>query len=75
MSAALKLLAACFFLYGLALFADWYVPHDDTDPPGARSGLALYTDAKTGCQYVGKLFGGIAPRVDHEGRHLCGEKR
>lgn len=45
-------------------------PKDDTDPPEGRSGLALHTDALTGCQYLAKPFGGITPRVDGKGRHL-----
>lgn len=53
------------------------LPHDDTDPSREwwgrpRSGLALYTDAKTGCQYVkAGLFGGITPRLDEQGRPIC----
>lgn len=53
-------------------------PYDDTDPTvrewwgRSRSGLALYTDHKTGCQYVkAGLFGGITPRLDEQGRPIC----
>lgn len=46
-------------------------PRDDTDPPRGRSGLRLFTDNMTGCQYLGNPFGGITPRVDREGRHIC----
>lgn len=52
-------------------------PYDDTDPVTAtpywgRSGLALYTDNKTGCQYVkAGYFGGITPRLDEQGRPIC----
>lgn len=52
----------------------WANPHDDTDPPGERSGLGLYTDHKTGCQYLkaGSLFGGnLTPRMDSTGRQIC----
>jgi len=46
---------------------------DDTDKSGwKRSGMQLYTDHKTGCQYLsGGLFGGITPRVDENGKHIC----
>lgn len=27
-------------------------PKDDTDPPDGRSGLVIYTDHLTGCQYL-----------------------
>ncbi len=53
-------------------------PYDDTDPVvrewwgRSRSGLALYTDSLTGCQYVkAGLFGGITPRIDERGRPIC----
>lgn len=39
---------------------------DDTDSTMGRSGLRLYTDAKTGVQYVGN-GNGITVRVDAEG--------
>ena len=44
---------------------------DDTDPPsGAASGLELFTDAGTGCQYVGVYQRGIVPRIGSDGRHM-----
>lgn len=62
--------------FGIYLFAQHMlpsVPYDDTDPPGARSGLRLYTDAKTGCQYIGSGFlGAPTPRLDVQGKHICG---
>jgi hypothetical protein len=57
------------------LLAASCAPHDDTDPPGGRSGLRLFTDHHTGCQYLGNPFGGITPRVDREGRHICNVDR
>jgi len=54
--------------------------YDDTDDKrpgelfGKRSGLVLYTDHKTGIQYVkGGLFGGIAPRLDKDGKSNLAE--
>lgn len=49
---------------------DWPY-HDDTDPPDGHSGLSLYTDHRTGCQYLGVLFGGLTPRLGPDGRQLC----
>lgn len=43
---------------------------DDTDPPGGRSGLALYTDYGTGVQYVGSPRGGLTPRLDADGHPI-----
>lgn len=44
---------------------------DDTDPPGARSGMRLFVDHRTGCHYLGNPRGGITPRVDGTGRQVC----
>lgn len=44
---------------------------DDTDPPEGRSGMALYIDHRTGCHYVANPMGGITPRLDAMGRHVC----
>jgi hypothetical protein len=45
------------------------IARDDTDPAGIkRSGMVLYTDAKTGCQYLSVPHGGITPRLGADGR-------
>lgn len=44
---------------------------DDTDSASERSGLGLRTDHGTGCQWLESRFGGLAPRVDATGRHIC----
>ena len=45
--------------------------HDSTDKPdGTRSGMSLYTDNATGCQYVGGIFS-VTPRMDADGKQLC----
>ena len=43
---------------------------DDTDTQDKRSGLVLYTDHKTGLQYLGNPMGGITPRLDANGKHM-----
>ncbi len=60
------LVALCVWLLGTTPLG-----RDDTDPGswGARSGMALYTDALTGCQYLGKN-NSLTPRVDKNGKHL-----
>ena len=58
-----------------------FQPFDDTDPPSAgpyfgRSGLGVYTDNRTGCQYVkAGFFGGTTPRLDENGKPLCTNPR
>lgn len=49
------------------------IARDDTDPEGSkRSGMGLYTDAKTGCQYLSVPNGGMTPRLGADGRqHGC----
>lgn len=50
-------------------------PRDDTDPPGARSGMGLRIDHRTGCHYLTTwtLLGeaAITPRLDGTGRQVC----
>jgi len=48
------------------------IPHDTTDPEGGRSGLSLYIDELTGCQYIRVgFFTKLTPRLDENGAHLC----
>jgi hypothetical protein len=46
---------------------------DDTDDRtnNHASGMALYTDYGTGCQYVRAGGGGITPRMGADGRQVC----
>lgn len=50
-------------------------PYDTTDneAEGDRSGMILYTDHLTGCQYLrgGLLGGGITPRLGGDGNQIC----
>ena len=57
----------------MVIWAAWNRPLDDTDNAATeeRSGLGLYTDNFTGCQYLSSDFmGGITPRLDGSGRHV-----
>lgn len=47
---------------------------DSDDPLGGRSGLWVYTDHKTGCQYLGTSAGAITPRLDKDGNIVCKER-
>lgn len=44
---------------------------DNTDPPGGSSGMGLYTDYMTGCQYLSRGSGSLTPRMDADGRQVC----
>lgn len=46
-------------------------PRDSTDSNSTRSGLGLHVDAKTGCHYLSTARGGITPRYDRNGTHIC----
>lgn len=46
-------------------------PTDDSDAPdGARSGVIVRTDYRTGCQYLETADGGITPRMDGSARQV-----
>lgn len=47
------------------------IGRDSTDTATNRSGMRLYTDAATGCQYLGQPQGGLTPRLDESGRQVC----
>ena len=66
-------LAIVLFIY-LCLRSFFFWGADDTDnhQTKTRSGLILYTDHGTGLQYIkGGSFGGIYPRLNAKGEHIC----
>ena len=58
-------IAVCVLLIGLAR------EYDSTDNVAEkeRSGLGLYTDHLTGCQYLSAGFSGLTPRLNVKGLH------
>ena len=63
-------LYVAFDLLGYAIDAtDW--GRDDTDTADKRSGLAILTDARTGCQYLTTAKGGLTPRQGVDGFQIC----
>lgn len=50
------------------------VGRDDTDPANGRSDMRILTDHKTGCQYLAGSRGGLTPRLDQNGNHMCEQK-
>lgn len=60
------------FVIAAVFLVDWLAPHDDSDPAGGRSGLRIYVDYRTSCQYLAAgWLGGLTPRLDNSGRQIC----
>ncbi len=53
---------------------DNFTPHDDTDPQNGRSGMSLFVDYGTGCEYLG-LFWPTVPRMASDGKQVCHGKK
>lgn len=66
-----RILFAVLFACAAVAAYDFFRPRDDTDPPDGHSGMTFYVDHRTQCQYLGNPRGGITPRVDAQGRHMC----
>ena len=68
-----------FWLFIVGMAFSWAlsltpIGRNDTDMGswgGGRSGIKPVTDALTGCQYLVSPHGGITPRLDSEGKHIC----
>ncbi len=59
---------------GIIMLVNILNPRDNTDSSTNRSGMSLYTDSLTGCQYLGNgIFSGLTPRLDKQGNHICGD--
>ena len=64
----------------IVLILSYFMPYDSTDDKSnrKRSGLKIYTDHLTGCQYLSGsgLFGatGLTPRMDENGNQICEDK-
>ena len=54
------------------IFSFFSIGFDSTDnkETGTRSGLILYTDNLTGCQYLG-AGDSLIPRINSDGEHIC----
>lgn len=68
----LYIFAALVIIESVFSIPHWIVKTDDTDAQHERSGMRLLIDHGTGCQYLQK--GGITPRLDETGKHICEEK-
>lgn len=46
------------------------IAKDDSDPANGRSGMSVYIDHATGCEYLSARHdGGITPRLNANGTH------
>lgn len=58
----------------IILFVMGHYDYDNTDTAdGTRSGMKLRTDHQTKCQYLETDHGGITPRLNSRGEHMCGQ--
>jgi len=55
-----------------AALVNCFTPYDSCDGEGHRCGLRIRTDALTGCQYLESSQGSLMPRLDRQGRPMCG---
>lgn len=63
-----ELTAVACVLLAVVIVVMLLAPYDSTDPPGGRSGLSIYVDHATGCEYLSRH--GLTPRLDGQGRHM-----
>lgn len=64
-------------MWAISLPVDHFLPSgfDDSDTPPKRSGLSIKTDSLTGCQYLMTFTGSLAPRLDRDGKQICGARK
>lgn len=74
-SKVLAWICAAIIVLDLAGKVIGYPEKDDTDPAGGRSGLKIYTDSGTGCQYLSVSGGGVTPRLNTDGQPTCGAQQ
>ncbi len=60
-------------IFSVEILINYFRDYDDTDDEAnrERSGLELYTDNKTGCQYLrASYFAELTKRVDGNNNHV-----
>ena len=65
-------LLIAFFVF-LAVQLSSTKPLDATDNhiTGIRSNLTILVDHGTGCEYLKSVSGGLTPRINPQGKHIC----
>lgn len=72
--AAVGMVAIGVLVLSLLVKAAITTPKDGTDPVDGRSGLSIYIDHGTGCQYISVgRGGGLTPRLTANGAHMCSD--
>lgn len=66
-------IVSCAIVLGGALIHETQMPNDDSDPESGRSGLSIYRDSLTGCEYVvaGLWPSSATPRLKADGSQVC----
>lgn len=61
-------------VFFLTLMSNFFKVGWDSTDGESRSGLGLHTDNLTGCQYLSSPRGGLVPRSDKNGTHICNQQ-
>lgn len=65
--------SACGFAFAVGSSGDDDLAVVQRDQNGQKTGLVLFTDVATGCQYVRTIYrDGITPRLGKDGKQVCG---
>jgi len=64
-------------IYGIVVVLSFPLEHpmgfDHDGPRDGASGMRIFTDAKTGCQYL-RVGDSITPRLDRNGHQICDDR-
>jgi hypothetical protein len=62
-----------FIILSMLVSQGLFPPRDDSDvADGNRSGLVIFRDALTGCEYLARpLIGTPTPRMNKDGKQVC----
>ena len=59
-------------IFFILQFAWHFLPIGRDNSDGEkRSGVSVHVDMLTGCEYLGGKNGGLTPRMDANGHHIC----
>ena len=59
------------FVFVISIVSNFFNYKWDSTDGEERSGMTLHVDNMTGCQYLGRFFGSVTPRLDSNGNHIC----
>lgn len=70
---ALTVLFIIVFTFLFTFIANTFKIGFDSTDGESRSGMKIYIDNMTGCEYLGSQTGGLTPRLDKNSNHICNE--